>query len=44
MRTFRMHHPDTTNVANAVEAVTIIAADAFIALVFIGGILLGMAI
>jgi hypothetical protein len=39
-----MHQPDTSNVANFVEAMTILAADAFIALVFIGGILLGMAI
>lgn len=44
MRAFKMHHPDTSHVANAVEAVTILAADAFIALVFIGGMLLGMAI
>ena len=44
MRTFKMHHPDTGQVADAVEAVTIIAADAFSALIVIGGILLGMAI
>ncbi len=44
MRAFKLHHPDTGHVADAVEALTIVAADAFIALVFIGGILLGMAI
>ncbi|MGE0666415.1 MAG: hypothetical protein AB7O49_07655 [Sphingomonadales bacterium] len=44
MRSLKMHHPDTANVADAVEALTILAADAFIALVFIGGILLGLAI
>lgn len=44
MRTLNMHHPDTGKVADAIEALTILAADAFIALVFIGGILLGMAI
>ncbi|MEN3976115.1 hypothetical protein [Emcibacter sp. SYSU 3D8] len=44
MRTLKIHRPDTDTVANAVEAVTIIAADAFIALVFIGGMVLGLAI
>lgn len=44
MRSLNLHHPDTSHVADAVEVLTILAADAFIALVFIGGILLGMAI
>lgn len=44
MRTFKMHQPDTGRVADTLEAITILAADAFIALVFIGGMLLGLAI
>lgn len=44
MRTFRMHHPDTGKVADTIKALTIAAADAFCALVFVGGILLGLSI
>lgn len=44
MRTFKMHHPDSGKVADAIEVLTILAADAFIALVFIGGIFFGLAI
>ncbi len=43
MRIFKMHHPDTGKVADAIEALTILAADAFIALVLVGDILFGLA-
>ena len=43
MRTFKMHHPDSGHVGDAVEAMTILAADAFVALIIIS-VLLGLAI
>jgi hypothetical protein len=45
MRPFKLpHHPDTPQITEAFEIAANIAANAFIALVFIGGIILGLAI
>jgi hypothetical protein len=44
MRHLHFHRPDSSDITEALEILANVAANAFIALVFLGGIVLGLSL